>query len=1065
MQKLTIILAGLLGVLLGLWYFVTQTAPRAQRCKQARGLSRHILLTGILVSALVSYIAGCALKPISARKTGSSPTARSGHRDHLDALAETQQWRELRVMWNLLTGDQRVFEDEKNRDLLTYSLNRQLYGLVVRLRLDEIRELSLLSEVEQAALGKLFETMSSHYFSKRSGMTCYLMTMEGARLVEGRDGIEQQTQLLRKHYRQGTLSSDVVAKIEDTIVAKLGLLDVLNEEDAGLLTEKDIRTRAAEWFEQGRIGSITPDRWQREELIKEILAEKNSAISEKNRQLRARRWLDHRSRLTKTVIALGQYTPDANAEKDILAALKGRSIPLKALAAYLRDVESSGRARLVPLYVERAGRKAIPLLKELLEDEEIRVSGEQNGCVMSFPVRTAAARQLAMLGISTPGYEDILGPPPKKPQTGSKATPQDGLTVRERITQELLLEASSHDPYHGNAKTYSTSTPEAKAMLKQLLRSRSVKVLGSAIWSAGLSRDHTMIPLLEKIATKHTELHDEIARALEDIGHSDGLPLLRRMVEGGTTASCYIFPAVVAIGGDEAAKFCERLVFESASANTQTDAVAYLVQMQKEKAVPVLLKALEQKRKPFLRIYAGRYLQRLGNDAALPIAMELVKSQDKRVQNVAFDILASADDEVSGQLLSRFVDDQAYARKAVISLMRRGGKLAATTLKKVMASESQDLQDAALSRCAYVEFPGIEGILLEASKHPSDRIRRRAIQALCSHATDKSVTILREMLTTTPELREDIRSTLRGITQRRCEQRCADIMKRKGGGKPESLSTDDMFALLVLKLHEQYGPDADRRQEFARGVVNTPGISLVPAIVRYFSDYDHDMYDSQFMSSECEELMRILDKKPKDAVRPVLAFVQDGRARNRELGLGFLGGRGYGRDPYPLEEIPGLGDVLEECLGDKDPQVAAEAKRLKAIAAAEAKDRAFTVALYDLQTPRDRAAALTALRYPQWGRVTFTQEQKQLLVPAIAGVVREIARNPGRERQPWSAVEIATKLGDQRLLPALSTLVLSYDPDSANEYGSRRIREVVQALRKHGVDVTRKADGRYAIRE
>jgi len=1037
-EKLAIVVAGILGVLLGIWYFVTRSTPDSQRCKKAQGLTRQVLLTAVLVSALSSYLVGCAKQAATSSRSQPAVPTNGTVAAAIDALARTREWQELKVIWNLLTEDRRVFEDKKDRDLELSSLNKSLCGLAIRVRLDAMREKGLFSDVEMAALANLFDTMSSHYFLKRSGMTCYLQSARGGQIADGRDAIEQQAKLLRKHYREGTLSRDVVVKAEETIAAKLRILDILNEEDAGLVTEEEILAKAREWRDKGKTETIQLDYWQRTGIINELLEQKDAALPEHTKRERKTAWHRHRARLTGAAIDLATYVPDDRSEATVDKALRGKRLPPDAVANYLRNEDNPGRAALVEPYAEMAGRKAVPLLRELMRDHEIHVSGHNTDagtvCTITFPVRTAAARELARMGIRPPGYENVL-------------------------SSEF-----------GDKSVYKSNTPEGKAVIKELLTtSKNLRVLDHAIWPAGESRDPSMIPLLRQLAEKHEQLHADVVRALGDIAHPDGLPLLPEIVGKGTVDSWTVFGAVVAIGGDRAEALLEEQMLESQSSRVQSSAVHSLARALKEDAVPILLNALKQKDKPYLRVCAGRALQDFGNHAAVPIAMELVASEDEAVRDEAFRILGCAHDEASAKLLLRLADDEAHATNAVENLISRGGELAADTFAKVMASDHEDLRVTVMFAAIGDTFPGVEDIQLKALHDPCDAVRFHAAQGLGRQGVIRALPALRKALSseTHAGVRDRLRDALRNVVENHCENRCRAIMARPEHSRAADLSEEDIFALLVTKLHDDYGDDSTQRQEFAEKVLEEAGAAVVPAVIRYFAEYEHRTNDWECMTYDCQEAARTLQKYPKEAVLKLVTFIGNTNAMNRELGLAVLSGHGsfsydYWDKPYPLETIDGPGELLDGCLGDPSPRVRAEARRLKTIMAAAPGDRKFAAALCDLKVARDREKALWFLGWQH--EIRFSPKQKKTLVPALLEVFDELLEHDEWGRL-WGTVKVAGRLKDRRLVAPLKTLVTNYDPNDTSDRESEPVQGAIGVLKSMGVRAVRENNGRYTVKE
>jgi hypothetical protein len=283
-------------------------------------------------------------------------------------------------------------------------------------------------------------------------------------------------------------------------------------------------------------------------------------------------------------------------------------------------------------------------------------------------------------------------------------------------------------------------------------------------------------------------------------------------------------------------------------------------------------------------------------------------------------------------------------------------------------------------------------------------------------------------------------------------------MKQNPTGNISDLTDDDFFALLVVRHRRwQYAPESAARREFAAGRLDKVGPRLATPIIRYFSEYAHDTHEWDFMTTECQAMLKTLDTFPEKALPQIMTFIADTNRWNRQLGLAFLDGRGYERKAYPPEATTNLKELVAACLKDPDAEVRAEAERLQAIMAAAPEDREFATALYDIRVPRDRGAALSTLRYKK-----LNDEQKQRLIPVLLETLNDMVDKKNMDYL-WDAIGVVACVKDKRLAPPLIKLISSYDPDNANERESERVREAVEVLKSMNIRVTLGTDGRYQV--
>jgi hypothetical protein len=570
-----------------------------------------MLLIAVLVSSLLSSAVSSAQEGSA---TNAVPAASAPlNADNLDQLIQSQEWQDLKVIWNLITGDQgtqtQLFGSEKKNLYSQY--NGALCRYVVYLNLRTIKEQGYLSLAETVALESVFSGLLSHFEIKTvSPVFCYMPSNAGTQTMQTKESLDKQMELLRKHGREGTLCAEVVDVAQEALRVKLQFLDLLN---TGLYDsfEPAMSRRGHQWKADGKIGPLWMICDGGDEIFDELANEGDFWVNDKQHQ-RFSVWQKGSSRLARAVVNFARDTETHNLARVSGQITEGNGLRVDEMEPYLRDCGRYYRTELIQVYGHLAGKSATPFLEELLQDDEIQegwVGGKQT---IAYPVRKAALNELVKMA----GFG--------RWQTG----------IASSLYKKFLLWE------HKSCIEVEKFSPDGIAVVRASLTNKNLSVRWVAVCAlCKENADTSTIPLLAEIAKNDPELSESVINALCRLGDPGGLPIIFEIAEKGFLNPETICHALAEVGGSDAGS--------------------------------VLLKATAPQYDPFLRFSAAMNLPGAMTTEKVRVAMDLVTSNIPVICKLSFQILSDADDEESFQLLEKLSKDERYSKEAMDALAER----------------------------------------------------------------------------------------------------------------------------------------------------------------------------------------------------------------------------------------------------------------------------------------------------------------------------------------------------------------------------------------------------------
>ena len=404
--------------------------------------------------------------------------------------------------------------------------------------------------------------------------------------------------------------------------------------------------------------------------------------------------------------------------------------------------------------------------------------------------------------------------------------------------------------------------------------------------------------------------------------------------------------------------------------------------------------------------------------------------------------------------------------------------------RKVFASGTERQKEIVIYQGYGADLPGGGDLLLEAAKTSSGKLRKIAIRRLGVSGVTHALPWLRELMKESPGV-EVVPEAIRKLMEYEAAAVGNEIMQRPdvlafaedqgvealsdlGLGVArgwavqalDRLSTHDLFSLWVALMHRWDGRlRFSDHYVFAAGLEFTRDPRMIEPLIKYLNEYPHEVSLSVFMSGECLRVFRQLDEIP-GAAEKIVDFVADEHALNRELGLGFLGGRGQDRMPKELEAFPRLEALLGRLIADADPAVAAEAKRLDYLRTTAPDERDYASILFDLRVERDRYGALSRMMFDNHLHATPAQREEtvMILLELLGGMAEK-----GYVAGPTGLIEVASNVGDPRLAAPLIRLMKNYDPDLTDGRSGSQMNKIRRMLQKMGYSVELQKDGVYRV--
>ena len=456
---LSILVAGVAGIIAGIIFFLLRKTPSPETCKNSGPLKREFLLNAVLVSSLLSCLVFfCSTKLSAQDKQENATEQKTAAANDIKKIIESKEWQELKVFWNLITARAYTLEgsgDKNNLNMWIPAWKKILLDTIADYKIKKLDCLvaeGAMTKQTQKALSHIFNGMVSHVCASKSGSTCYLMIPEGGERRNRLDILLARSIFLQNQFRKGQLKPDVIRDISEEILMSLDPMSLIDDELKTPQSEKDeIIIEDSPKEKSPSIQSET------NELI--IIEDKPKTVSNK---------------IIDFIIDMNEYTSSQDAEKSLYEELHGKNA-VSILLGHLEHANRNMKINIADAFGSIGGDEVIPVLQDLYKDESIStfkrydshtkiIGGADDDDLPLFvfyPVRDAAAKSLKKYKVD----------------------------VEEKSER-------------------SADSPEGREMILKALENGDDESLMSAISAACHSKDKSMIPSLVEIMKNGKEYMD-----------------------------------------------------------------------------------------------------------------------------------------------------------------------------------------------------------------------------------------------------------------------------------------------------------------------------------------------------------------------------------------------------------------------------------------------------------------------------------------------------------------------------------------------------------------------------
>ncbi len=1002
MQKCSIVVMVVAGIVLGIILFLLRRTLSPATCKRCGILKREFFLSAAIVSSLLSYMALCASSVMAKEKDGQTvQEASPATATNLQALKQSKEWQDLKVLWNLITGDLEFLQDDSDNGRIRMSdgLPRWKASLLLAVvnhrikQLDRLVNQGVLSAETSQAISALFHDMLSHVARSNSNATCYMMSAEGGQWRSAIYNLESQMKEIKKLSKAGTLNESVIATIEKQLKEKLTVLDILGEWPISKITEEEMESRIQQWRKQGKINVRWIDGSIRRQIAEEIVKEMQSKLSSDEREKRKAAWQQDQQTVLDLTVDLGRYVPNRAAEKEIIKEFSGNMAQTR-LVECLKTANSYEKAELIKGLGEIGGTDIVPILKEQLNDKTLQCFSRSSSAnidpdamtgYVAYSIHDQAVEALKALGVEAP----------EKSESKSES-------------------------------------PEARVMVKEALASKDHNVQKSGIGAAGKTKDKSLIPQLKAILTEQPSLRDEILRALGQLGDAASLPLIMSAADEGADPET-LCSALEQLGTKEALDYLQKLVSVSKDPSMRRIALYCLAEKKEVAFIPVFKEALKDGQLS-VRLQAASALQQLDCHDGFTVFVEASKSSDSELRDEAMNCFSRSKDPRAAEYLKTHAQPSGGEgqHQARLALIDKGGADALKVLEEVLkGSDSEDKAQALLwIGRAEAEVPGLETFLINTLTTGDAEIRRAAISALRDKGTTNAIPSL---LMCQQEHKDDLLLTyevptaVKAIRQRSHDQQLgsfltdltsADPVKRQEAEKRKNkLNVDDIQALVaVLGDYRR----SDQEQKDAKKLLDDLGARCIDPFIQSLSEMDSTDVHVTW------KLMEILDAHKEEAIPQLLAFIREPKNYGRENIIDVFEGGVPGRKQYPLKKIAGLKELLTKCSTDNNNKVRAAAQSLL-LKMDSSSDASLNTVLAGLSDPSwdVHFQTLLSIKYNN----TFNPDQKTKIAQALVSLLTAKLNVSSEYSHTQYVLEAMEVYPDKSAIPVLQKMIKAGKPE------------------------------------
>ncbi|HCE43079.1 MAG TPA: hypothetical protein DET40_05995 [Lentisphaeria bacterium] len=568
LDEIVCLMAGLLGIIAGLIYFLARRSPSAENCRDLGRLRREFLFSAVIVSSLFSYIFFCSTKLLAQDKTELTQSDKKGVVNDKRKILESKEWQELKVYWNVITAKYDTLQEDDRYSGGYSDWKNTLLEKISEYKISKLDRLvseGTMSKDTQKALDRIVKGIASYMYNSNSGGTCYMMTQEGARRKENLGKLYRESLILQQQFDKGTLTPEVLKKATINMTKILEALELLDEKSE-----------------------------QREDAGEELV------ITDKV-ESKSRAFIDY-------IVDLNEYTEEPDAEKTLYNEFKGKNA-VDIILNLLKDLEKQKKKGIEGMWEARrikrtvadalgaiGGKEQNPILRDLYKDEALstfqRSSSTSDGKIdddkmelfVHYPIRDAAARALQKRGVQV------------KLESEQKPDSSDG--------RAMILKAFESDDLLNNQY---------------------------GINAAGFSKDKSMIPVIAKFAEKSPFLADDVIEALGSLGGKASVQMIISIYEKNDRKSTSsLADALGKIGGGDAVAYLKKEYADDKNKSAKSSFLKALIKVNAAGLDRILDSAIKDSDKN-IQIIATIKLYKSGNQGAENIIKGILDGNDKSI--------------------------------------------------------------------------------------------------------------------------------------------------------------------------------------------------------------------------------------------------------------------------------------------------------------------------------------------------------------------------------------------------------------------------------------------------
>ncbi|MEW5822292.1 MAG: hypothetical protein AB1782_19010 [Cyanobacteriota bacterium] len=180
---------------------------------------KHLI---IMLSFIVSFTGACSYNYADNNNNTSSNMSNTLKKSTIDKLAVNPNWQKVSNTWKNFNKLEYIKDYNKLTDEFN-NLEKEMN--IALIKLEQLEKARLITTEEQNYISLLFKDRMNHLQGSFGMYTCYQPTMDGGKIVNTKQDLENRYDIIEKLFKEKKINSETFTKTRRQIIEDLKVLE------------------------------------------------------------------------------------------------------------------------------------------------------------------------------------------------------------------------------------------------------------------------------------------------------------------------------------------------------------------------------------------------------------------------------------------------------------------------------------------------------------------------------------------------------------------------------------------------------------------------------------------------------------------------------------------------------------------------------------------------------------------------------------------------------------------------------------------------------------------------